>query len=177
MWIVLGFVKWWGIAAATAHETDGRSGSLLEHEIPTESTGRGADDEDASPTTNREALKTWARAGARSHTRHGSITGAVVSNGKNRSLRPSLLGKDIIDALLAAARTEIEEEVSAPNWSEWTVLQRIACDWQSQLWCWGSWMLNHCLQSSSRIKIGESCKIVLWNTCPLQMSCPSLVIS
>ncbi|CAM6043370.1 unnamed protein product [Sphagnum compactum] len=75
-----------------------------------ESTGRGADDEDASPTTNREALKTWARAGARSHTRHGSITGAVVSNGKNRSLRPSLLGKDIIDALLAAARTEIEEE-------------------------------------------------------------------
>jgi len=60
-------------------------------------------------------LKTWARAGARSHTRHGSITGAVVSNGKNRSLRPSLLGKDIIDALLAAARTEIEEEVSAPN--------------------------------------------------------------
>ncbi|KAH9571754.1 hypothetical protein CY35_02G109800 [Sphagnum magellanicum] len=96
--------------SATAHETDGRSGSLLEHEIPTESTGRGADDEDASPTTNREALKTWARAGARSHTRHGSITGAVVSNGKNRSLRPSLLGKDIIDALLAAARTEIEEE-------------------------------------------------------------------
>ncbi|KAH9571748.1 hypothetical protein CY35_02G109800 [Sphagnum magellanicum] len=98
------------LSAATAHETDGRSGSLLEHEIPTESTGRGADDEDASPTTNREALKTWARAGARSHTRHGSITGAVVSNGKNRSLRPSLLGKDIIDALLAAARTEIEEE-------------------------------------------------------------------
>ncbi|CAK9881532.1 unnamed protein product [Sphagnum jensenii] len=79
----------------------------LKHELPTESTGREADAEVASPTTNREALKTWARAGARSHTRHGSITG---SNGKNRSVRPSLLGKDIIDALVAAARTEIEEE-------------------------------------------------------------------
>ncbi|CAM6033792.1 unnamed protein product [Sphagnum compactum] len=79
----------------------------LKHELPTESTGREADAEDASPTTNREALKTWARAGARSHTRHGSITG---SNGKNRSVRPSLLGKDIIDALVAAARSEIEEE-------------------------------------------------------------------
>ncbi len=60
-------------------------------------------------------MKTWARAGARSHTRHGSITG---SNGKNRSVRPSLLGKDIIDALVAAARTEIEEEVSVPHVSE-----------------------------------------------------------
>ncbi|KAH8954627.1 hypothetical protein BDL97_08G089400 [Sphagnum fallax] len=95
------------LSAATTHETDGRRGSLSEHELPTESTGREADAEDASPTTNREALKTWARAGARSHTRHGSITG---SNGKNRSVRPSLLGKDIIDALVAAARTEIEEE-------------------------------------------------------------------
>ncbi|KAH9554904.1 hypothetical protein CY35_08G086900 [Sphagnum magellanicum] len=95
------------LSAATTHETDGRRGSLSEHELPTESTGREADAEDVSPTTNREALKTWARAGARSHTRHGSITG---SNGKNRSVRPSLLGKDIIDALVAAARTEIEEE-------------------------------------------------------------------
>ncbi|CAK9235849.1 unnamed protein product [Sphagnum jensenii] len=91
----------------SGYTTDGRRGSLSEHELPTESTGREADAEDASPTTNREALKTWARAGARSHTRHGSITG---SNGKNRSVRPSLLGKDIIDALVAAARTEIEEE-------------------------------------------------------------------
>jgi hypothetical protein len=113
--MVFGFFQWWGIAAATTHETDGRRGSLSEHELPTESTGREADAEDASPTTNREALKTWARAGARSHTRHGSITG---SNGKNRSVRPSLLGKDIIDALVAAARTEIEEEVSVPHVSE-----------------------------------------------------------
>ncbi|CAM6024963.1 unnamed protein product [Sphagnum balticum] len=89
------------------HVSGYTTGEESKHELPTESTGREADAEDASPTTNREALKTWARAGARSHTRHGSITG---SNGKNRSVRPSLLGKDIIDALVAAARTEIEEE-------------------------------------------------------------------
>ncbi|CAK9234342.1 unnamed protein product [Sphagnum troendelagicum] len=95
------------VSGYTTGEESSDAEPLSEHELPTESTGREADAEVASPTTNREALKTWARAGARSHTRHGSITG---SNGKNRSVRPSLLGKDIIDALVAAARTEIEEE-------------------------------------------------------------------
>ncbi|CAK9273339.1 unnamed protein product [Sphagnum jensenii] len=90
--------------------SDERPGSLSQHEMSTELTGREADYEDASLTTKREALKTWARAGARSHTRHGSITGAPGSNGKNRIMRPSLLGKDIVDALVAAARTQIEEE-------------------------------------------------------------------
>jgi hypothetical protein len=110
MEMVFGFFQRWGFAAGRTIVTDERPGSLSQHEMSTELTGREADYEDASLTTKREALKTWARAGARSQTRHGSITGAPGSNGKNRIMRPSLLGKDIVDALVAAARTQIEEE-------------------------------------------------------------------
>jgi hypothetical protein len=115
MEMVFGFFQCWGFAAGRTIVTDERPGSLSQHEMSTELTGREADYEDASLTTKREALKTWARAGARSHTRHGSITGAPGSNGKNRIMRPSLLGKDIVDALVAAARTQIEEEVRVPH--------------------------------------------------------------
>lgn len=96
-------------AAATRERNEvpaARSGD----ETPSESLGRESDG-DASPNNNEGTLKSWARAGTRSHTRYGSVSGAPGTNGNNRNLRAFPRAKELVEALLAAAQTENEDEV------------------------------------------------------------------
>lgn len=64
---------------------------------------------DASPINNEGTMKSWAK-GTRSHTRHGSVSGAPGTNGRGVKTLPR--AKELVEALMVAARTENENEVT-----------------------------------------------------------------
>jgi hypothetical protein len=80
-------------------------------ETPSESLARGSDG-DASPINNEGTLKSWAK-GTRSHTRYGSVSGAPGTNG--RSVKTLPRAKELVEALMAAARIENENEVTCQS--------------------------------------------------------------
>jgi len=95
------------ICAAATRDQHDVPASFSGDESPTDSLARESDG-DASPTNVGGTLKSWAK-GTRS-SRYGSVSGVPGANG-TRSIKSLPRTKELADALLAAARTEEEDEV------------------------------------------------------------------
>lgn len=95
---------------AATRDQHGAPASFSGDESPTGSLARESDG-DASPNNIEGTLKSWATGhkGTRS-SRYGSVSGVSGANGA-RSQKSLPRTKELADALLAAARTEREDEV------------------------------------------------------------------